>query len=687
MATYFHHGSSEIQTPDGLTHTLYLMNPNNYVPTYSDTQQEQQSPPAAVASMFLLNPAAAVSAPTHPGRHLAGIPVLSSGPGSNNLPDHHGEIPPFHGISGVAAAPPPRLHYNLWAPTDQVAVDVVSPMGFRRQAVSPTQQALSLSLSSSQQTSTAYATSLSGENEVVPGISPTSCDDIRAFPGNSMSSAVSNGIGNSAQSVLLGSKYLKAAHELLDEVVNVGSTKGVKTATTDSADGGREKTAKIDRESTPAAAIGGSYNSGGESSCSKQGAELSTAQRQELQVKKAKLARMLDEVEQRYRQYHHQMQVVISTFEEAAGFGSAKSYTALGLKTISKQFRCLKDAISSQIKAASKSLGEEECLGVKIEGSRLRYVDHHLRQQRALQQLGMIQHNAWRPQRGLPERAVSVLRAWLFEHFLHPYPKTADKVILAKQTGLTRSQVSNWFINARVRLWKPMVEEMYMEETKEQERNNGSTSQSGQTKKTEPNEEPSSANITSTSQVHDMMNAFQSSKPDQNFATEFPNSPLSTSPMPGSFHFGTTEIQAISPKKQRSTTTPTTSEVLNSPSSILSMDNMDMCRDQMNHQRQRKYNTVGFGAYPVGDLGRFHLSADHHHHQLAPRFHGNGVSLTLGLPHCENHSLSNQNIIDPSGTRLDNSIGTGSESTGNYDNMDMQSRKRFVAQLLPDFVA
>lgn len=28
-------------------------------------------------------------------------------------------------------------------------------------------------------------------------------------------------------------------------------------------------------------------------------------------------------------------------------------------------------------------------------------------------------------------------------------------------------QVSNWFINARVRLWKPMVEEMYLEEQKD----------------------------------------------------------------------------------------------------------------------------------------------------------------------------------------------------------------------------
>lgn len=117
------------------------------------------------------------------------------------------------------------------------------------------------------------------------------------------------------------------------------------------------------------------------------------------------------------------MQIIVASFEEAAGIGSAKSYTQLALHTISKQFRCLKDAITGQIKATSKSLGEEEInLGGKIEGSssRLRFVDHHLRQQRALQQLGMMQPNAWRPQRGLPERAVSVLRAWLFEHFLHP---------------------------------------------------------------------------------------------------------------------------------------------------------------------------------------------------------------------------------------------------------------------------
>lgn len=128
------------------------------------------------------------------------------------------------------------------------------------------------------------------------------------------------------------------------------------------------------------------------------------------------------QVEQRYRQYSQQMQIVVSSFEVVAGQGSARTYTSLALKTISKQFRSLRDAIAGQIRGVSKSLGEDECLlGSKAEGgSRLRFVDHHLRQQRALQQLGMMQHNAWRPQRGLPERSVSVLRAWLFEHFLHP---------------------------------------------------------------------------------------------------------------------------------------------------------------------------------------------------------------------------------------------------------------------------
>jgi hypothetical protein len=86
-----------------------------------------------------------------------------------------------------------------------------------------------------------------------------------------------------------------------------------------------------------------------------------------------------------------------------------------------KPCRCLRDAIGNQLKIVKRALGEDVDRNAGLgETSRLRYVDQQIRQQRALQQLGMLQQHAWRPQRGLPERAVSVLRAWLFEHFLHP---------------------------------------------------------------------------------------------------------------------------------------------------------------------------------------------------------------------------------------------------------------------------
>ncbi|CAL1353605.1 unnamed protein product [Linum trigynum] len=266
------------------------------------------------------------------------------------------------------------------------------------------------------------------------------------------------------------SKYLKAAQQLLDEVVNV--RKALRHTDKDKS----QKTNENDMNNSSKEGDSGSKN---DESLNNSANELSHSERQELQNKLTKLLSMLDEVDRRYKQYYHQMQIVVSSFDVIAGCGAAKPYTALALQTISRHFRCLRDTINGQIKSVRKSLGEQETSenskGVAI--TRLRYVDQQLRQQRALQQLGMMQQHTWRPQRGLPENSVSILRAWLFEHFLHPYPKDSDKIMLARQTGLTRGQVSNWFINARVRLWKPMVEEMYKEELGDAEMDSNSSSE------------------------------------------------------------------------------------------------------------------------------------------------------------------------------------------------------------------
>lgn len=116
--------------------------------------------------------------------------------------------------------------------------------------------------------------------------------------------------------------------------------------------------------------------------------------------------------------------MVVNSFDMVMGFGSAIPYTTLAQKAMSRHFRCLKDAIAAQLKHSCELLGEKDAgtSGVtKGETPRLRMLEQSLRQQRAFHQMGLMEQEAWRPQRGLPERSVNILRAWLFEHFLHPY--------------------------------------------------------------------------------------------------------------------------------------------------------------------------------------------------------------------------------------------------------------------------
>ncbi|XP_016436403.2 BEL1-like homeodomain protein 1 [Nicotiana tabacum] len=731
MAMYYQ-GSSEIQA-DGLQ-TLYLMNPN-YI-GYTDTQQQQQQH-LQQANMFFLNSATAGNLAHGPlpsqahTQHFVGVPLPTSfhDPSRPSVHDvsasHHGLLQRLWSSdvqnSGGGGGGGGRNESQSHIPTAVVSpncgggttTDFASQLGFQRPGlVSPTQQhqGLSLSLSPQQQQQQQQMNFRSfplDHHEISPhtnhqvGIlsssSPrTNTNNNHIRGSGASSSSFSNGM-------IVGSKYLKAAQELLDEVVNVG--KSIKEV------GAKEKDKLLDNELMPlssdVAAAAPTSGSGETSSQKNSVAELTTVQRQELQMKKAKLISMLDEVEQRYRQYHHQMQIIVASFEEAAGIGSAKSYTQLALHTISKQFRCLKDAITGQIKATSKSLGEEDIsLGGKIEGSssRLRYVDHHLRQQRALQQLGMMQPNAWRPQRGLPERAVSVLRAWLFEHFLHPYPKDSDKIMLAKQTGLTRSQVSNWFINARVRLWKPMVEEMYLEEVKNNQEQNGLEENANniepnkemRTKSSSPQE---TTNLRKDKQISSIL---QDASP-----TEISCSTISTSPTAGSLPAQAAGFSFIGSLNMENSTSERNNkkprnDMQNSSSSILSMETEMKAGDT---RKGEKFNGDNRQArdqsYPLmtaystmGEFGRFNPEQ-----QMATRFQGNGVSLTLGLPPSENLVLSgnqhnflpNQNIgiemgrIETHYNRMTNPQPSHPSIT--YENIDFQSGKRYAAQLLPDFVS
>ncbi|XP_039037559.1 BEL1-like homeodomain protein 8 isoform X2 [Hibiscus syriacus] len=258
--------------------------------------------------------------------------------------------------------------------------------------------------------------------------------------------------------ILKNSRFLKPAQELLGQYCHMTNSKlGKVHETSDGVSnsiGVSASVAVANAVDMEDGAIKGN-NSGASVSGLCSSNEISTVDvsvggSSEYQQKKAKLLYLQDEVCRRYKLYYQQMQMVVSSFESVDCLSVATSYISLALKTVERNFRCLRNAISDRVRM---KYGVQKSGGVNT---------------------GFLepQQEGWRPQRGLPERAVAILRAWLFEHFLHPYPTDTDKHMLANRTGLARNQVSNWFINARVRVWKPMVEEIHMLESKGLEASN-----------------------------------------------------------------------------------------------------------------------------------------------------------------------------------------------------------------------
>ncbi|CAH8359667.1 unnamed protein product [Eruca vesicaria subsp. sativa] len=255
-------------------------------------------------------------------------------------------------------------------------------------------------------------------------------------------------------SILKGSRFLKPAQMLLDEFCNVGHE-----VYTDKVMDNDDASSLLFDPTVETLCAGGEHGK-----------------------KKSKLISMLDEVYKRYKQYYEQLQAVMGSFECVAGLGHAAPYASLTLKALSKHFKCLTTAITDQLQFSTNNKIQQQCGHVmnsdnKTDSFRFEGSDSGRGLCSAGQRHGLPDDHTpvWRPHRGLPERAVTVLRAWLFDHFLHPYPTDTDKLVLAKQTGLSRNQVSNWFINARVRVWKPMVEEIHMLETRQSQRSSSSS--------------------------------------------------------------------------------------------------------------------------------------------------------------------------------------------------------------------
>ncbi|KZV49743.1 hypothetical protein F511_24204 [Dorcoceras hygrometricum] len=430
--------------------------------------------PTAIMQLFLMNPQQQRSPSSSP----SDPPTVSTASSLHMLlPDTSWNSPSLVGFHNTAAGG--GFGQNTWGQDSRNGINPNHTAGFLEG------RGLSLSLSSSQQQLEAGkgddVRMQAGNADMIlfghTGVSdpphyqlknPAACGGGDAFhlqSGVDQSLQMQAGLGSSfgAFHTLQNSSYTRSARELLEEFCSVGSIGHLK----------KNKRSKLNNNANqissdqPAGATKG-YGRGNISYMPKDLPPPSASDRVEHQRRKVKLLSMLDEVDRKYSRYCGQMQMVMNSLETVMGSGAASPYTWLAQRAMSKHFRSLKEAISGQLRLSCEVLGESDAAAsglTKGETPRLRILEQSLRQHRGIHQM---EQQAWRPQRGLPDRSVNVLRAWLFEHFLNPYPSDADKHLLARQTGLSRNQVSNWFINARVRLWKPMVEQMYQKESKEE---------------------------------------------------------------------------------------------------------------------------------------------------------------------------------------------------------------------------
>ena len=60
----------------------------------------------------------------------------------------------------------------------------------------------------------------------------------------------------------------------------------------------------------------------------------------------------------------------------------------------------------------------------------------------------------------LPTHVVDYLKNWLMspEHIDHPYPSEAEKARMVADAGIDIKRLNNWFVNNRIRFWKPRYE-------------------------------------------------------------------------------------------------------------------------------------------------------------------------------------------------------------------------------------
>ncbi|CAD6206170.1 unnamed protein product [Miscanthus lutarioriparius] len=231
--------------------------------------------------------------------------------------------------------------------------------------------------------------------------------------------------------VLRGSRYLRPAQELLGEVVRVADLAagedGDEDQATERLEGGGASRRSVRR------AAGNDGDGDGV---------------------QATLLGLLSELESRRERYFGELGRVVSSFEPALGDGAAAAYTPLMARAMARHFGNLRRAILRRLRLHAASAARRSLRrGIEEDDEEVtEELVERVARRTKLAAAARAEQASLRPLRGLPDGSVAVLRACLFDHFLHPYPDDGEKLRLAVTTGLSRRQ---------------MIEEMYQDEFSE----------------------------------------------------------------------------------------------------------------------------------------------------------------------------------------------------------------------------
>lgn len=232
-------------------------------------------------------------------------------------------------------------------------------------------------------------------------------------------------------------------------------------------------------------------------------------------------------------------------------------------------------------------------------------------------------------------------------------------------------QVSNWFINARVRLWKPMVEEMYKEEIGDAEMDSNSSSENaakaprGDNGTSEERGEDFQQSASSTATERCSTGQLMDSKPDHVPDVEMVGSTGVVNYQNGTHGEAENKYGLVKRREEQRT----------------NMEDCSLFPDAIvQSEAASERFMAAAAAYHMSELGRFGG--------------GNGVSLTLGLQHCEDGSLpmsgiNHHSFVTMRGDQMYNAAppSVGAETTDfECINPGNQQHRFSSPHLLHDFV-